>query len=281
MDAGKEQGIWARNGLDPEWVTISGRPIIPSDYKGLIENGVKMGITAGADPLITRASGVSVKIVAGYVGLNIVTKVFVRSDSQIKTLEDLDGKKIGVVASNDPFHRNLLYLSNRFGIKVEPVPLGNLTNQVVALKLGKVDGFMSGQGAALRLVDSGELRVAVQMSDVFPKPWALFVVFATDDLIENNPDVVRRFVKATLETVRYLKEYPGYAADLYIKKTNAPRDLAAKAVSQIDWQAGGRGSGQDLILAASNGWQYAKDSGVIPAEVNMKIEDAVDMKFLP
>lgn len=196
-------------------------------------------------------------------------------------MKDFDGKKIGVLSANDAFSRNLLYLSNRFGIKVEPVPLGNITNMVVALKLGKIDGFMTGQGAVLRLVHSGELKVVVSMSDVFPKPWGLIVIFATDDMIENNPDLLNRFVKATLETVRYLKENPNYAADLYIKRSNTPRTLADAVVSQIDWQPSGRGSGSDLVLVASNLWQYAKDSGVVSAEANLEIEEAVDARFLP
>lgn len=133
----------------------------------------------------------------------------------------------------------------------------------------------------MRLVDSGELRILVHIRDVVPKPFANLVIFATDDLIEQNPDLVRRFVKATLETVKYLKDNPSYAADLYIKRTNAPRDLADRAISLWDWQPSGRGSGQDLAAAVSNNWQVTKYSVAIPANVNVKIEEAVDIKFLP
>lgn len=70
------------------------------------------------------------------------------------------------------------------------------------------------------------------MRDVLPKQYVSVVVFATDDLIEQNPDLVRRFVKATLETAKYLKENPGCASELCIKKTNAPKDLADDAIAQ-------------------------------------------------
>lgn len=75
MDAGKELGTWSKYGLDPEWVFIPGRPVIAADYKGLIENEITVGFAAGADPLIARANGVAVKMVAGHVGLNTVTNL--------------------------------------------------------------------------------------------------------------------------------------------------------------------------------------------------------------
>ena len=55
----------------------------------------------------------------------------------------------------------------------------------------------------------------------------------SDGLVEQNPDLVKRFVKATLETVGYLKDNPDHAADLYIKRSNAPRDLADKTIAEF------------------------------------------------
>jgi hypothetical protein len=78
-----------------------------------------------------------------------------------------------------------------------------------------------------------------------------------------------------------LKDNPNYARDLYIKRSNAPQDLADKVISQIDWSPNGRGSGGDLAAALGNLWQYTKDTGVVPPGSTFKIEDAVDVRFLP
>ena len=56
---------------------------------------------------------------------------------------------------------------------------------------------------------------------------------------------------------------------------------AEKALSLIDWQPSGRGTGQDLIAAVTNSWQVAKDIGEVPANSVVKAEDAVDARFLP
>ncbi|MBI4258479.1 MAG: ABC transporter substrate-binding protein, partial [Thaumarchaeota archaeon] len=146
----------------------------------------------------------------------------------------------------------------------------------------RIDSFITARGAAYRLVDSGELRVVVHMRDIFPKPWVTNVVWVTDDLIQQNPDLVNKFVKATLETVKYLHENPSYAAEVYVKRTNIPKDIADKVVSQLEWSPNGRGTGQDLQAAVANRWQFHKEAGApIPPNININIEDAVDVRFLP
>ncbi len=281
IDAGKDRGIWASNGIDPEWVTRPTPGFTATDITQMIESGIKIGFWPASEPLITRSTGMDLKIVASYWGDCLACKILVQADSPIKTPRDMNGRKIGVLTSHDWSYRFALIASKKFTANTEFVPLGNLTNQVVALKLGRVDAIVTGTAPALRLVDSGELKILLEGPDVYPRPYATQVVWATGEIIDQNPDLVGRFVKATLEIVNYLKDNPSYAADLYIKRTNVPRDLADKAVSQIDWQPSGRGSGQSLTLAVANVWQYNKDSGAIPADVNLKIEDAVDVRFLP
>jgi ABC-type nitrate/sulfonate/bicarbonate transport system substrate-binding protein len=108
-------------------------------------------------------------------------------------------------------------------------------------------------------------------------------VWATDDLIEQNSDLVVRFVKATLETVAYLKKYPSHATDLYVKRTNAPRNLADRAVANLNvlLTSSGRGSGQDLVAAVAGNWRFITESGAVPADTKVNIEEAVDVRFLP
>ena len=174
-------------------------------------------------------------------------------------------------------------MNDKLGIKAEPVALGNLANNTAALKAGSVDALYSAEGAALTLVDSGELKILVALPDVYPRPYTAVVVWATDDLIEQRPDTVKRFVKTVLEAVGSLKEHPDRAIDLYIEKTNAPRNLAGRAVSELNkfLMPSGRGSGQDLVAAVEGNWLFTKDSGAIPVGTNVNVRDAVDTRFLP
>jgi hypothetical protein len=92
-----------------------------------------------------------------------------------------------------------------------------------------------------------------------------------------------RFVRATLETVEYLKANPTYASDLYVKRTNAPRNVADKAVASLNQilTSGGRGSGNDLAAAVAGNWQFITESGAVLPGTAANLEDVVDTRFLP
>lgn len=284
IDAGKDRGIWASNGLDPEFIFKPDRsPNVAADLKEQVASGIKIGISVAAVAVQARASGVPLKIVAGYISEVGAGNIYVKPDAAINAIKDLDGKKVGVISTAHATYRSTLWLSNKFAIKPQFVPLGNTTSMLVALKFGKIDAFVPNDPLPLRLVDSGELSILIRLADFLPKPWLVNVLFATEDLIEQNPDLIRRFVKATLETVKYLKENPRYTSELFMKKTNAPLDIADRIMSSTVWTPSGRGSGQDLTRAAANVWQFHKESAGLPSGINlnMKIEDAVDVRFLP
>jgi NitT/TauT family transport system substrate-binding protein len=279
VEAGKEQGIWAQNGLEPEFVPAPGSAV---QLKELVDAGVKIGFANTAEVTLARSNGVPVKTVAGFFGVT-GARIFVAANGLIKTAKDLNGKKVGIVATSHTSYRTVLYMNKRLDIQAEPVALGNLQNNLAALHAGQVSAFYSAEGATLNLVDSGKLRLLLPLSELYPKPYAACVVWATDDLIEQNSDLVVRFVKATLETVAYLKKYPSHATDLYVKRTNAPRNLADRAVANLNvlLTSSGRGSGQDLVAAVAGNWRFITESGAVPADTKVNIEEAVDARFLP
>lgn len=280
-DAGKEKGIFARNGLDPEFVTIPGRSLLAADLREQVSSGIKIGISIPSEVILARANGVPIKIVAGYIG-EAPIKLFVKADGP-KTVKDLDGKRVGVVSADHATSRLTSYLATKFSIKPEIVPVGDIGSNIAALKTGRIDAFMPGSpnAVALLLVDSGELRILVHMREVLPKPFVTLVVFATEDLIDQKPELVNRFVRATLETAKYLEDNSGYAVDLYSKRTGAPKDLSQKAISQLNWTPNGRGSGADLPTAVMNVYQYNLQSGAFPPNLQVKIEETVSTRFLP
>lgn len=279
VDAGKEKGIWARNGLDPDFVPAAGSS---AQLKTLIDSGVKIGFVNAAEVTLARSNGVPVKTVAAYFG-ETTARIFVAANGPIKTAKDLNGKKIGIISATHTSYRTVLYVNQKLGINAEPVSLGSLSNNVAALKAGQIDALYSAEGSALTLVDSGDLRLILPLAEIYPKPYTAVVIWAADDLIVQNPDLVGKFVKATLETVRYLKANPDYASELYIKRIKAPKNVADKAVASLNHilTASGRGSGTDLAAAVSGNWQFIVESGAVPADTVVKIEEVVDARFLP
>lgn len=278
VDAGRDKNIWAENGLDPEFVPAAGSSV---QLKERVESGVKIGFVNAAEVTLARAQGTPVKTIAGYFG-ETTARIFVAANGPIQTANDLDGKKIGIVAATHTSYRTVLYMNKRLNIKAEPVPVGSLKDNVAKLKLGEIDAFYSAEGAALTLVDAGDVRLLLPLADIYPKPYTAVVVWTTDDMIEHNPDFVMKFVKATLEIVAYLKTHPAYASELYIKRTGAPKNVADKAVASLNriLAPGGRGSGQDLGAAVAGNWQFITESGAVPAGIAVNMEEVVDSRFL-
>jgi len=229
-----------------------------------------------------RADGVRpIKTIAGYIG-DTLARVFVASEGPIRSPKDLDGRKFGVLAADDTSYRAILYVNKRLSIKAEPVVLGSVDNRVAALKSGEIAAFYSSEGVALTLVGPGQLRVLVPLSDLYPRPYTAVVAWATEDLIAENPDLVRRFVAATLEAAQYLKDHPAYASDLYTRQTNAPKALADQVAARLaqGLSPDGRGNGGDLVAAVAGNWKFMTESGAVPASTVVNIDDVVDARFL-
>jgi len=209
--------------------------------------------------------------------------VFVAAEGPIRSPRDLDGRKFGVLAADDTSYRAILYVNKRLSIKAEPVVLGSVENRIAALKSGQIAAFYSSEGVTLTLVGPGELRVLVPLSDLYPRPYTAVVAWATEDLIEENPDLVRRFVAATLEAAQYLKDHPAYASDLYTRQTNAPKALADQVAARLvqGLSPDGRGNGGDLVAAVVGNWKFITESGAVPASTAVNIQDVVDARFLP
>ena len=279
VDAGNDRGIWARNGLNPEFVPAAGSLV---QLKSLIDSGIKIGFVNAAEVTLARSSGVPVKTVAAYFG-ETTARIFVAANGPIKTAKDLNGKKIGVISATHTSYRTVLYINQKLGITAEPVSIGTLSNNVEALKDGKIDALYSAEGAALTLIDSGDLRLVLPLADIYPKPYTAVVVWATDDLIRGNPDLVTTFVSATLEIVGFLKTHAEYATSLYVKRTSAPRNVAEKAVASLNQilSPSGRGSGNDLVAAVKGNWQFIVGSGAVARDIAVNIDDVVDASFLP
>jgi NitT/TauT family transport system substrate-binding protein len=279
VDAANDQGLWRRYGLEPEFVPAPGTA---AQLKERIDAGAKIGFANTAEVTLARSKGVPVKTVAGYFG-ETGAKMFVATGGPIKESKDLNHKKIGILATTHTSYRTVLYLNKKLDIQAEPVPLGALANNLAALKAGQIDAFYSAEGAALALVDSGDIRLLMPLSDVYPKPYAAVVIWATDDAIERAPDLVAAFVKATLQSIKYLQDHPSYASELYIKRTNSQKKVADKLVAALNaaLTPSGRGSGSDLVASVAGNWRFMKESGAVSADTAVEIEEVVDARFLP
>jgi hypothetical protein len=62
-----------------------------------------------------------------------------------------------------------------------------------------------------------------------------------------------------------------------------PKAVAARIVAELNkvLVPSGRGSGQNLAAAVVGNWRFIQESGAVPPETTLDVNDAIDARFLP
>lgn len=170
-----------------------------------IDNGLNMVVTAGM-----------------HTGC---TKLLVKSDSGIKTIDDLKGKKIGVsslAGSECVTAKRALYAAG-FDISaassdVEFLVFG-VTDQPQALQNGAVDAICTPDPVATQA--EKEFGLTALLDTAVTEPYAseyCCVTFVSTELAENHPDIAAKFTDACLKASAWVADHPDETAKLQIEK---------------------------------------------------------------
>jgi len=269
---GEDQEFYSDNFVAPEFSSFFGSSLL---FEAVAAGQVNIGYGICGDILAHRSLGLPVKILATYVNGN-PWRVLVKGDSPLQSIEDLDGKRVGTAGVRGIDHLLGVTIENEFGIELEFVPLGGVPQMLAGISSGDVDAFIQTPGPTQALADAGELKVLFEVADALPSPWPSFCIWASEDMIENNRDDVRRFIEATLESVDYLDKQHDYAVDSYIQRTNATRVIASKVVNAIDWQ----GLSSEGTVGLQNLIDVYTEGGDIDSSIEMNVEDTFIRDFV-
>jgi NitT/TauT family transport system substrate-binding protein len=172
------------------------------------------GIVADA-PIMVRGNGVPVKIVCLFGGKGFMQLV-VREDSGIEKPADLKGKTITVMSYQDTTFYALLGLLASAGLTQQDVdvqavgPVG--VWQFVAE--GKSVG-MAGVPDWIPPVQAAGVKVRVIPTETF-FPHMAQAIAASDDIIKNKPEMIRKFVHAALRGMKDIMDNPEKAAGEFV-----------------------------------------------------------------
>lgn len=174
----------------------------------------------GDTSMIVRPNGVPVKAVA-LLGGGSLMQLVIDKDQGLKTVKDLKGKTITVLAYQDTTYFSLLGMLAANGMS---------KNDVNAQAVGPVNIvklFMAGEAAAMASVPDWTAQVLMEKknieiipSDTQFKSMAQAIV-AADDVIQKNPELIRKLVRATLKGMKDIMDDPAGATADYIKAVPA------------------------------------------------------------
>ncbi len=211
---GKERGFYAAEGID---LTINEGRGSANTVQVVAAGSDTFGLADSSSVIATAAKGAEIKSVMSLLnstGFSVVSL----AETGIRTPKDLEGKRLAVSAG-DPLGQlfqalaayNKLDMSKISMVQVDPAA------KVVAVLEKRADALLGGaddqyflikqrglQPAALRYADNGANIVGM-------------TIVTRSELIKAKPDLVQRFVRATVKSWEEAKKNPGAAVDAALK----------------------------------------------------------------
>ena len=172
------------------------------------------GIVADG-PIMVRGNGVPVKIVCVFGGKGFMQLV-VREDSGITKPADLKGKTITVMSFQDTTFYALLGLLASAGLTQNDVNIQAVGPQGVwqFVAQGKSAG-MAGVPDWIPPVTAAGVKVRVIPTENF-FPHMAQGIAASDAIIKEKPEMIRKFVRAALHGMKDIMDNPDKAADEFV-----------------------------------------------------------------
>lgn len=169
-------------------------------------------LSAGAADLITYfgagvalavSKGATEKIVADIDRTPHGWHFLVLANSPIKTLKDLDGKKVGVTTKAGTSDMFALWVADQAGVRVQTIPVGG-GGMVPALRSGQVDALAMFPALSLQLLASGEARSLMDFGkDMVPT--LPDVIVASQEIMDKRPQAVRGVLAALAKARSYMR----------------------------------------------------------------------------
>jgi NitT/TauT family transport system substrate-binding protein len=187
-------------------------------------------LSAGAADIITYfgagvglavSKGAKEKIVAAVDPTPHGWQFLVLANSPIKTLKDLDGKKVGVATKAGTADMFALWVADKGGAKVQTIPVGG-GGMVPALRAGQVDAIAMFPGLSLQLLATGEARSLMDLGKDM-EPTLPDVIVAPQEMMDKRPQVVRGTLAALYKAVVHMRNNRDWALK-YLKDFTEEKD---------------------------------------------------------
>ncbi|MHA6631631.1 ABC transporter substrate-binding protein [Pseudonocardia sichuanensis] len=227
-----ELGFFEEEGLTPELVSFPGG----TDTVRGIASGIPFGMPATLPGLIAYQAGQDdLRMVSGAV--NVATVNFlVPANSDIRSIEDLRGKKIAVSQPGSI----TTYFANRIvqeqglvpGEDVEILNVGGAPDAWVATEQGVADVAWSSPPISNSLMADGSARVLFETSE-YVTAWVDNTYWTTQEFIDESPEVVEAILRALQKSFMAIKEDPDRAAPAYAARAEIEEQVARSALEQI------------------------------------------------
>ncbi|MHB8065893.1 MAG: ABC transporter substrate-binding protein [Ruminiclostridium sp.] len=228
----EDLGYFKEQGIRIEYTGVIKAPM--TEYQ-LIAQGINDAFIGGHPNNVAQARLAGIKVLVTAPGMIDNEKFphvryLVRNDSTIKSLNDINGKKVAISSLGVCTNGYLQYylLQNKLPDEVKWVTLPNAGQMEQSLSQGLIDVSTSHPPYAGIAVKQGGVRQIASSWDILHDPSAgLSVRGFSDDFIKENPEIVKGFNAALAKVHPWINAHQEEAKVIIGKRLNLkPEDLS-------------------------------------------------------
>lgn len=178
--------------------------------------------------------GAALKIISNNVQTVSEFGWMVKTDSPIKTIADIKGRKLGYSSPRSVSQALAMLVVEKAGLKpsdVELVMTGGLGEALVALDLGAIDVAPATEPLLSKYRE--KYRVIATASELFP-PMSNVVGVTTQAAAGKRGDFLRAIIAGRAKAVAFMKERPEEAATIVAKVYRLEQPVALQAVRNLN-----------------------------------------------
>ena len=218
---GKEKGFFSKRGIELTLETgQGGAAIVP----GVVSGQFQFGFSNVTSLLIAQSRGLPLKVVANGVASTGKDKAdysgIVAKDDAIKTAADLEGKQVSVNTLKNIGDSTIRASVRKAGGDPSSIKFVELAfpDMPAALQAGRVDAIWVVEPFLSTSLGQGGRLIASNYVDAAPD-LTVAVYFTSRQLIEKDPDLVKRFTEAMTESLAYADAHPDEARQVLTSYT--------------------------------------------------------------
>jgi NitT/TauT family transport system substrate-binding protein len=204
IDVGVAEHIWDKVGIALDMSSFESDAQQQQAFAaGRIDIGFGSGPAMGY-----RVKGVPAIGVAEMYGAPANMAIVVPPSSSIKSVGDLKGKTLSVSSAGSLTDWLLHETSREQGWGpdgIQELAIASAVPRIATMDSGQTAGTVIDLSGGYRLEDTGKGRVLVSFG--FIKHFVTHVIFASDAIVADRPDVVGRFLRGWFMTVAYVKAH--------------------------------------------------------------------------
>lgn len=230
-DVGQKTGIFLKHGLEVEIASFSGGAKL---HQAMVAGSVEVGVGAGPE-LALIAKGSPELAICNASGPAPFIGIALPKDSPVTKPEDLKGKKMGVTSTGSLTYWLAREFARTRGWGVEGIQTvaigGDSAGIIAALRTRAVDAAIVATPLAFQMEEQGEGRLFMSAAE-YVGNISSGTIFATKEMMEKRPDVLRRFIAGWLETVDFMAKNRDETIKLAAAMTGFTLTVQAKEYDQ-------------------------------------------------